>query len=547
MKRVLTAVLLALTAVTALGLGGYTGAAQGQTSVTIASGAVAVGETGVIEGLITCGAPGCGGFSITITYDPAIISVTSVEVGPYLGEQVFIGENTVADGRARLVAAALAAPPAEAGNVLFRLNVTGLAEGTATLHIEELEVGDLAGSAVLATGFDGTVTVGGSVGTVGFPDHPDWELVFVSERDGNPEIYAMNADGSNLRRLTDNPAPDRYPTWSPGGGRIAFVSERDGNAEIYVMDADGSNVQRLTADPAADMFPAWSPDGSEIAFVATRDGNAEVYVMSADGTNARRLTTDPSSDSYPAWAPFRNEIAFVSNRGGANEVYVMNSDGSNPQQMTNLFGANGWYPAWSPNGRQLSFTAERDAMGQIYAMDTDTSNARELGQLDNHVGRTDWSGDALWIAFVSARDGNSELYVMDASGQYEYRLTDETASDYWPDWRPIAAAPCLVSTDQPEVSVHVGPGENRAIFTFMPLNRDFLVTGQAVDDENNLWWQLDKTQFEDTEAVNELWVKADDVNEINACAAVPRVDAPPLIPGNTPPGSYTHETLPPKA
>ena len=91
---------------------------------------------------------------------------------------------------------------------------------------------------------------------------PGWEIAFVSERDGNREIYVMSADGSAVRRLTDHPAADVYPAWSPDGARIAFVSERDGNADIYVMNADGTAPQRLTNSPAEEAFPAWSPDGA---------------------------------------------------------------------------------------------------------------------------------------------------------------------------------------------------------------------------------------------------------------------------------------------
>ena len=83
---------------------------------------------------------------------------------------------------------------------------------------------------------------------------------------------------------------DRDPSWSPDGSRIAFTSYRDGNWDIYVMDADGSNQQRLTDNPAVDRMPSWSADGSRIAFVSGRDGNWDIYVMDADGSNQQRLT-----------------------------------------------------------------------------------------------------------------------------------------------------------------------------------------------------------------------------------------------------------------
>ncbi len=85
------------------------------------------------------------------------------------------------------------------------------------------------------------------------------KIAFGSDRDGNWEIYVMDADGSNATNLTNNSALDGYPVWSPDGTKIVFLSDRDDNVEIYVMDADGSNPTNLTNNPAEDHFPAWSP------------------------------------------------------------------------------------------------------------------------------------------------------------------------------------------------------------------------------------------------------------------------------------------------
>ena len=124
-------------------------------------------------------------------------------------------------------------------------------------------------------------------------------IAFESIRDGNLEIYVMNADGSNQTRLTDNPASDSDPTWSADGQKIAFASNRDGNWQIYIMNADGSNQTRLTNNQADDAYPAWSPDGQRIAFTSNRDGNLEIYVMNPDGSQQSRLTNNSGADSFP--------------------------------------------------------------------------------------------------------------------------------------------------------------------------------------------------------------------------------------------------------
>ena len=110
----------------------------------------------------------------------------------------------------------------------------------------------------------------------------DSMLAFVSERDGNSEIYVMNMDGTGLLRLTNHPGRDTDPAWSPDGKRIAFASDREGSSDIYVMNADGSNLVRRTQTGSSDA-PAWSPDGSKIAFSSLRDGQFGIYVMSVDG------------------------------------------------------------------------------------------------------------------------------------------------------------------------------------------------------------------------------------------------------------------------
>ncbi len=114
------------------------------------------------------------------------------------------------------------------------------------------------------------------------------KIAFVSDRDGNFEIYVMNADGSGQTRLTDSSADESGLAWSPDGTRIAFVSDRDGNSEIYVMNADGSDQTNLTNNPASEYTPSWSPDGARIAFHSDREGNIDVYVMNADGSDHPR-------------------------------------------------------------------------------------------------------------------------------------------------------------------------------------------------------------------------------------------------------------------
>jgi len=180
-------------------------------------------------------------------------------------------------------------------------------------------------------------------------------IAFVHDDIKSPyhNIYVINADGSNLRKLTtDTPGYYWDPSWSPDGTEIAFICDPDGNLEdrnleIYVMDADGSNQRNLTKNSAWDSLPDWSPDGNKIAFVSDRDGNAEIYIIYVDGSGLLTLTKNPATDSHPDWSPDGTKIAFSSDRDGNREIYIMNSDGSSQTRLTNNT-VDDDYPVWSP-------------------------------------------------------------------------------------------------------------------------------------------------------------------------------------------------------
>lgn len=263
------------------------------------------------------------------------------------------------------------------------------------------------------------------------------DIIFLSNRDDDWDIYSVDRDGSNTTNLTNNYDKDWLPAVSPDRGKIAFVSDRDGNNEIYVMNGDGSSPVRLTNNYSDDLSPSWSSDGAKIAFVSKRDVNYEIYVMSADGSSQTRMTNTTADDSQPSYSPDGTKIVFVSNRDGNNEVYIMNaSDGSNQINLTQDYYADDTIPFFSPDGSKIAFVSDKDGDYDLWTMDTNGANRQKLTTTDDldNVGWYAWSPDGTEIAFDSSLDGDFEIYVINSDKTNLRELTNNTASDRFSSW-----------------------------------------------------------------------------------------------------------------
>ncbi|WP_455279239.1 CFI-box-CTERM domain-containing protein [[Eubacterium] cellulosolvens] len=264
------------------------------------------------------------------------------------------------------------------------------------------------------------------------------KIAFASDRDGDYEIYVMNADGSNVTQLTNNSVDDWAPAWSPDGSKIAFTHEVDSDLEIYVMNSNGSDVIRLTNSSGVDDNPAWSSNGSKIAFDSERSGNyTEIYIMNIDGTN-QTVITNNQSDYSPAWSPDGSRIAFHSDRDLNDEIYTMDPDGSNPQKLTNNLERDAT-PDWHPNGSKIVFSSKRGTVfTTIYVMDANGSNQTKLTNNTNGDYAPAYSPDGMKIVFMRSDGNNTEIFLMDAEGSNQTQLTNNTANDGWPNWQPTS-------------------------------------------------------------------------------------------------------------
>jgi TolB protein len=162
------------------------------------------------------------------------------------------------------------------------------------------------------------------------------EIAWLAGRDGNWEIYVMDASGLNQTNLTNNPSADLTPEWSPDGNRLVFASDRDGDLEVYAVNADGTNQVNLSNNPGQDDSQAdWSPDGTKIALVSpTTPGRLDIFVMDLDGSNRTNVTENTNGGQQPDWSPDGTKIAYY----GVDqqfpvfdpEIFVVDAEGTFP-------------------------------------------------------------------------------------------------------------------------------------------------------------------------------------------------------------------------
>lgn len=263
-------------------------------------------------------------------------------------------------------------------------------------------------------------------------------IAFISDRDGNSELYVMNTDGSGLKRLTDTEADEWYPSWSPDGRRIAFLAETPGLPlyKVFVVDADGSNLTEVvgTNQPSSPVAYSWSPDGSKLALELSLNGESSVYVVNVDGTGLTDLAPGPRpAQSFdPRWSPDGSRIVFWGQNGADRALFFANPDGSDLTR----FSEDGTRASWSPNGTKLGYMYSVPGSGTsaTHIMNPDGSELVNLTEIldmrlllpSMQFGRSlvAWSPDSRMIAFGSDDEGDLDLYTTTIDGMELVRLTE---------------------------------------------------------------------------------------------------------------------------
>jgi TolB protein len=257
-------------------------------------------------------------------------------------------------------------------------------------------------------------------------------LLFVQAMGSSKEIYGMDYDGANAKRLTRNGSINLSPDWWPDNKGLIYTSYKHGEPNLYSLALSGDE-KRITRGIGVDVGAEYSPDGSKLAFMKNVDGNSDIYLSDSQGKGLKRVTWLKSVEASPTWSPDGKKIAFVSDRYGTPQIFVMNVDGSGVQRIS-LDGSYNTSPVWSPTGDLIAFTNRVEGNFGIGLLDPETLALRQLvGEAGNNEAPS-WSPDGRYICFTSNRTGTYQIYIVDRDGRKEWRITSGKGDKTQPAW-----------------------------------------------------------------------------------------------------------------
>ncbi len=251
------------------------------------------------------------------------------------------------------------------------------------------------------------------------------EIAYVGAFGSGLAIYVVDEDGLSPRLLTTGPV-DTSPAWSPDGTRILFARWVGNAPDIFVIDADGTHLARLTDNPGQDFEPVWSPDGTTIAFLSERDGVTAAYLMDPDGANLRRFPGLPDGIASLDWSPDGQQVVFDQTVDYQYRLFIMDVAS---EAIRELPGVSGSKPSWSPDGKWIAFTGDPH-VGLIHPDGTG------LRWLTTQIGRNahpTWSPDSTRVAYQSDDLGRDMICFISLTTGTFFRVADVGTS---PDWSP---------------------------------------------------------------------------------------------------------------
>lgn len=265
-------------------------------------------------------------------------------------------------------------------------------------------------------------------------------IAFENEEKGdyNFELFIMNADGTAVTQLTENPGYDGGPSFSTDMKKIAYSGTINGKVQIVIFDLEsylmGKTVEPLIlTNEGNNYYPDWSPDGKTIAFNSDRDGAFKIYTMNSDGTD-QKVFIDHLEAAFPSWSPDGKKIAFNATYDGTKEICIMNVDGSDFKRLTDNTNDD-QFPTWSPDGQRIAYSSSTNATNfDISIMDQNGENSMTLIKDVGLDELPKWSPDGKQILFRSAITGSDQLTLMNMDGTNVHALTTLKGKNMPYDW-----------------------------------------------------------------------------------------------------------------
>ncbi len=274
-------------------------------------------------------------------------------------------------------------------------------------------------------------------------------LLYHTNQTNDWEIFWLDLDGlspvaeANLSRGVGEGIHDVAPTRSPNGDYVAFVSNRDGNWELYIASSDGASVQRATYNEGVDTDPVWAPNGESLVFESNRDGNWELYSLDLATGLVMRLTVDEASDINPFWSPASGSIVFQSDRSGQWQIYSLSMSTYETTLLSDGTG-NDYDPVYSIAGDYIAFRSDRLGGSVLFVMDKNGANVKAISDAAGNASNIAWYHNDEIIAYQSDIDGDMDIYVYEFKTGETRKVTDNTVADYAPTW--ACDAPNVVFT-----------------------------------------------------------------------------------------------------
>lgn len=264
------------------------------------------------------------------------------------------------------------------------------------------------------------------------------KIAMVCDRTSKKEIYVIDFDGSNTRRITHHSSVTLSPAWSPDGEKIAYsliAKNRKNvkNTNLYEFDFKTNRIKLLSDRVGINSGAHYHPDGSKIALTMSFLGNPEIFIFNPDSKNVTRLTNNSGVDVDPNWSPDGKHLSFVSNRAGAAMIYRMDADGSDVRRLT-FAGSYNATPSWSPQNNKIAFAGWIDHRFDIFLMNPDGTNIERLTKNQGNNEDPSFSPDGNFVVFSSSRAGKKNIYVMNIDGTFVKRLTYGLGDCVSPRW-----------------------------------------------------------------------------------------------------------------